>query len=195
MILPRSASRPEGLPVDLPDLPRASIVGPDLYVQADGSVVDRAGRPSGPAPVADFTEAALFVRPRPDTGSTRPVRSRGFDWRGKCLALAIAAFAAGVWAGSARGHSWYSGICCSDQDCAPVARDRVVWTPQGWRVTLGPGDHLMSDVPFSEVVPFDAVLPSEDGDFHACVRPSVSPAMATGARLICLYVPDVGAGS
>lgn len=105
------------------------------------------------------------------------------------LALVLAALPAFA-------HSWYSEACCSGEDCAPIARDRVTWTKTGWRVELRAGDHpmLTGADGFVEVIPFDEALPSMDSDFHACVnRPS--PGWQQIERVICLYVPmgDVGA--
>jgi hypothetical protein len=112
-----------------------------------------------------------------------------------CYAMAILCIIA-LAALPAFAHSWYSTACCSGEDCAPIARDRVTWTKTGWRVELRQGDHpmLTTGDGFVEIVPFDEALPSLDSDFHACVnRPA--PGWQQIERVICLYVPlgDVGA--
>ena len=94
----------------------------------------------------------------------------------------------------AASHSWYSGACCSDQDCAPIPREAVTATNEGYRITLGAGDHPMTTLPLDEVVPYDNALPSEDSDFHACVRASVPPSLTPINRVICLYVPQGAEG-
>lgn len=94
------------------------------------------------------------------------------------------------------GHSWYSGACCSDKDCAPIPRATVTATNEGYRVTLGTADHpMVAGEPVDEIVPYDKVLPSQDGDFHACIRPPVPPAMSQISRIICLYVPQGAEGA
>jgi len=104
----------------------------------------------------------------------------------------------GFGAGKAFGHSWYADSCCSGRDCAPIAASAVTWTPNGWRVELRPGQHPMVTLsPMVELVPFDEVLPSEDDQWHACVRtdnPSPSAVNPT-ERIICLYIPEGQFGS
>lgn len=142
-----------------------------------------------------MTRPPLDYVPEPDTISRGEADARALRAFRRGMILGAACFGLiGFVAGSAQGHSWYSGACCSDKDCAPITPDRVTWTREGWLVTLGPGDHPMSGRPLSEIVPFDQVLPSQDSDFHACVRPGVSPSLGTPDRIICLYVPfgDVG---
>lgn len=104
----------------------------------------------------------------------------------------------GFGATRAFGHGWYSQACCSGKDCAPIAASAVTWTPNGWRVALNPGQHPMVTLaPMVELVPFDAVLPSQDDQWHACVRTdSPSPSAVTPAeRIICLYIPEGQFGS
>lgn len=93
-------------------------------------------------------------------------------------------------------HSWYSPACCSGKDCAPIARATITATNEGYRITLGTADHpMVAGDPVDEIVPYDRVLPSEDGEFHACVRPPVPLAMSTYARIICLYAPQGAEGA
>ena len=82
-------------------------------------------------------------------------------------------------------HEWYDPECCSGQDCAPVAREHVVATPDGWQVRLKPGEHPNTRFPVDRTLPYTSpqVRHSQDSDFHACVL---------GGTLLCLYVPDMG---
>lgn len=111
---------------------------------------------------------------------------------------AVIGLSVGFGATRAFGHSWYSQDCCSGKDCAPIAASAVTWTPNGWRVELRPGQHPMVTLsPMVELVPFADVLPSEDDQFHACVRTdNPSPSAVTPAeRIICLYIPEGQFGS
>lgn len=92
-----------------------------------------------------------------------------------------------LWPSSAEAHDWYDAVCCSDEDCAPVRAATVRATPDGWEVTLAPGDHPMVQEPLRHVYPYDSprVRPSRDQDFHACVS-------VHGQRMLCLYVPVFG---
>jgi hypothetical protein len=97
---------------------------------------------------------------------------------------------------AALAHSWYSQSCCSDKDCAPIPADAVIETSGGWIVELAPGDHpMVATYPFSEFVPFDSALTSQDGDYHACVRAETPSPMTPTERVICLYVPNPGGTS
>lgn len=89
-------------------------------------------------------------------------------------------------------HGWYDPACCSDQDCAPIPESAITWTESGWRVELRPGDHFMvQSHAVLETVPFDEVLPSQDDQWHVCLRTEKAPA----ERVICLYIPEGRFGS
>lgn len=81
----------------------------------------------------------------------------------------------GLWASPAAAHSWYSGACCSGQDCAPIPQgSRVVSVPLGYEVQFPSGEKVF----FSK----DKVQPSQDGEIHACI--------GLQARTpYCLYMP------
>lgn len=113
-------------------------------------------------------------------------------------ALSVAAFlAAGALAcfglSEARAHQapsgWtYDAACCSTMDCAPVPASSVIATPDGWRVTLEPGEHPLVKRRAEWLVPYGSSKekPSPDGAFHACVG-------AKTGVLFCLYRPEMGA--
>jgi hypothetical protein len=99
----------------------------------------------------------------------------------------IAAFALSfLLVGSARGHSWYTGLksplggaCCGNRDCGPVSPGLVrrepdesisIWHAGKW-YTVTP-DNLVS-------------LASPDGRVHACFwKPAGGP-----MRMICVFLP------
>ena len=82
----------------------------------------------------------------------------------------------------ASAHSWYSIVCCTEQDCRPLPPDAVKATAGGWYVS-----------PTGETIPYGDKREhqSEDSDFHGCFYP---PAAAEGIRgkIRCLYVPGMG---
>lgn len=90
-------------------------------------------------------------------------------------------------------HSWYDPSCCSGQDCAPIPSIAVTAGEGGWRVRLRVGDHPLVTGPIDVTVPYDEALPSQDGAFHACIRDQ-TPGWEYVTPIICLYVPDTGAG-
>ena len=74
-------------------------------------------------------------------------------------------------------HDWYPRECCSDLDCAPSARSGFKPVRNGWKI-LRTG----------EVIPYNKVRPSRDGEFHRCLTEFWEPQSATR----CLFVPDFG---
>lgn len=66
-------------------------------------------------------------------------------------------------------HSWYDPWCCNERDCAPIPFRAVEAGPDGWIVTLEPGDHPIVQSRVVHVVPYADMRPSQDGDFHACI--------------------------
>lgn len=92
-------------------------------------------------------------------------------------------------------HSWYSGSCCNDKDCAPIPATTVTRTADGYRVRLQPGDHPLLTRPVDQVIPYSETLPSEDSEFHACIYLWKLTDLSQHDLIRCLYVPegDVGA--
>lgn len=93
--------------------------------------------------------------------------------------------------GGAFAHSWYDATCCSDRDCAPIPDHAVKVTPQGYEVTLMPGEHPLVKQRLFQIIPFGSedVLPSQDLHYHACVIGSPTVIQ----HIVCFYV--VGAGA
>lgn len=139
---------------------------------------------------------ARRAAPRAEFSPPRRFSAFGIAVVGAAIIYLLAAI---IWIASTTpiwAHSWYSGACCSDKDCAPIPRASVTATNEGYRITLGTADHpMVAGEPVDEIVPYDKVLPSQDGDFHACVRPPAPPAITTYARIICLYVPQGAEGA
>ena len=87
----------------------------------------------------------------------------------------------------ALGHGHYDPTCCSDRDCAPVSAGTFEATPEGYRVTLRPGDHPLVTQTMTKVFPYDSpkIRDSFDGAYHACISPA-QPVF------FCIYVPSAG---
>lgn len=118
----------------------------------------------------------------------------------------LAAIPALFMAGAAAAHSWYDLDCCSAKDCAPIPAAAVTVEPEGYRVTLRPGDHFMVTAPLTAFFAHGNpnLRPSQDGDWHACVIPGFAPPagipegytpgwVKTDPYIRCLYVPGAGA--
>lgn len=84
----------------------------------------------------------------------------------------------------AHAHDWYEPACCSDTDCAPIPDTAVREGPNGYEVTLQPGQHPMVKAPLSYVVPYDKAKQSPDGKYHACITATgYRPCFYAGGRL------------
>lgn len=108
---------------------------------------------------------------------------RIFAWLS--LALALAAGAPGV-----RAHSWFDPWCCNDRDCQPIPDSAVKITPQGYVITLNPGDHPMLSKetgPRTYTVPYANARVSLDPEqkFFACIYPDPS-------SMRCFYAKPSG---
>ena len=79
----------------------------------------------------------------------------------------------------------YEAWCCSGKDCAEIPDESVSAGPDGWVVTLWPGQHPMVTKPIHRVIPYRTARPSEDGRFHLCLWP-------TEADDRCFYAPPQG---
>ena len=72
----------------------------------------------------------------------------------------------------------YDTYCCSDEDCAPIPKEWVSVTPQGFIVSAPGGP--------ATLFKFDTVRQSGDSEYHGCIMPGAS-------AWRCLYVPEFGA--
>ncbi len=89
----------------------------------------------------------------------------------------------------ARSHEAPSGWsyptwCCSGKDCNRIPADRVKEGPDGYRVTLLPGDHDFITKPTSFLVPYKVAKPSPDGEAHICITQDL--------KLLCFFVGSHG---
>lgn len=90
------------------------------------------------------------------------------DWLAVVFGLTLALLI--IMTGKAPGHHFYSVGCCDDEDCHPIASERVNHTQAGYLVD---GRWLFG---------FKEVKVAPDGQFHLCDPfPEVKPR--------CLYVP------
>lgn len=80
----------------------------------------------------------------------------------------------------------YDRNCCSDEDCARVSARLVRTTPEGWLLSVEPGDHPFVKSPRTYLVPYGARKERVSGDteFHACISRHSN-------HLYCLYVPGM----
>jgi hypothetical protein len=80
----------------------------------------------------------------------------------------------------------YDAWCCNTMDCAKIPARSVKPGPNGYTVTLNPGDHPMIVAPQSYFIPYGKERPSGDMDFHACILPGQLDVMR------CFYAPEGG---
>jgi hypothetical protein len=101
------------------------------------------------------------------------------------ITLALAAMAVGclivivsLMMTRAHAHSWYAPSCCSGHDCEAIPRDALVEElADGWNVEFVSAHRGYVRLFFPRKLKRD----SQDGGFHACIRPDLTP--------ICIYVP------
>jgi len=116
--------------------------------------------------------------------------SRRFFIFQTALALAGAAALVAAMIGQGRAHDAPSGWaypieCCSGIDCDEIAASSVKETPEGYAVTLLPGQHQMVKSPFSTVVPYASARPAPDGAYHICLSPAL--------KVLCFFAGPRGA--
>jgi hypothetical protein len=104
------------------------------------------------------------------------------------LAAAAAAFALSPF--TLHAHQAPSGWsypvrCCSGIDCGEIPASAVKEPPQGYRITLKPGDHVMVKAPFETTVPYAAAKPARDGAYHICLSPAL--------KVLCFFAGPRGA--
>lgn len=97
------------------------------------------------------------------------------------------------------GSSWtYPLSCCSGKDCRAVPRSQVGKGPNGFSVTLHPGDHHLVTRNQSFLIPYGAESLSGDGNFHICLQPTDEPTEADGIgrsgryHMNCFFAPPDG---
>jgi hypothetical protein len=101
------------------------------------------------------------------------------------LAILALLAAAPAWGHTAPTGWAYDNFCCGGQDCQSITLDHVEITPEGYVVTLGPGDHKTAKREHRKMFRYEDVRRSQDENFHACILPN-------SQELRCLYVPDFG---
>lgn len=84
--------------------------------------------------------------------------------------------------------SWaYPPACCRGDarggDCERIPEGSVRESKSGYVVTLQPGDHRRVSRSHHYLVPYDSVIRSGDGHYHACLHP-------TEDDLNCFFAPD-----
>lgn len=75
----------------------------------------------------------------------------------------------------------YALECCHSLDCALIPAETVKELPDGYHVTLDPGQHpMLRKHGYSGVVPYETARPSPSGDYHICLS-------LDGAHRYCFY--------
>lgn len=105
-----------------------------------------------------------------------------------CLVAIGLAFA--IWlasSGAARAHEAPSGWvyplqCCSNRDCTEIPASRVKEAPDGYHVTLVPGDHDFIKAQTSFLVPYQSAKSAPDGAYHICISPDL--------RVLCFFAGE-----
>jgi hypothetical protein len=107
-------------------------------------------------------------------------------------ALIASAVAVMAWTGQAFPHDalptaaqpkgWaYPFSCCwgpsagRQGDCHDIPASAVVEGPNGYEVTLAPGDHPMIKAPMSFAFPYGREQIAPDGLYHVCFAPDLTP--------------------
>lgn len=82
-------------------------------------------------------------------------------------------------------HSWYDIWCCSTYDCQEISADLVTMTSEGYRVRLGPGDHVMATGQHDRLFKWDEIRMAPDDNYHVCI-------IKYSQEMRCLYIPFQG---
>ena len=83
------------------------------------------------------------------------------------------------------GDQHYDPWCCNQKDCAPIPASAVTAGPDGWRITIRPGDHPLARNAVTHLIPYGQERRATDGRHHACLFP-------TEQTLRCAYTPPRG---
>lgn len=85
---------------------------------------------------------------------------------------------------AAQPQGWsYPFSCCAGFDCREIPASAVQERPDGYHVTLRPGQHPMVKAPMSFVWPYATARSAPDGLYHACISAQSKPlCFFAGAR-------------
>jgi hypothetical protein len=90
-----------------------------------------------------------------------------------------------VTAHKARSGMEYESWCCNGKDCAEIPEQAVKAGPNGWVITLKPGEHPMVTRTQQRVIPYHLARVSEDARYHICLWPTENDQR-------CFYAPPQG---
>lgn len=79
-------------------------------------------------------------------------------------------------------HEWYPQSCCNDQDCAPIALDRLQFTDTG--IIVPSGELLLYSDERIKQTPID-----QEGAHWCYYRDDYQGDSST----LCLFIPNMGA--
>ena len=69
----------------------------------------------------------------------------------------------------------YPFSCCAGFDCGEIPASAVQERPDGYHVTLQPGQHPMVKAPMSFIWPYARARSAPDGLYHACISAQSKP--------------------
>lgn len=79
----------------------------------------------------------------------------------------------------------YPFECCSNKDCGEIPASAVVEGPNGFVVTILPGQHdMVKDAPVQYLIPYGTEKPSPDGLTHICLNPAL--------KMLCFFTGNRG---
>lgn len=83
----------------------------------------------------------------------------------------------------------YDAFCCNGDhasgDCQTIPSKSVRVTPNGYEITVGPGDHRLVTRRHDFKLPQSDARRSQDEEYHLCLFPDED-------TLRCFYAPDMG---
>lgn len=84
----------------------------------------------------------------------------------------------------------YPISCCADYDCKEIPSERVQTLPQGYKITLWPGDHEFVTQGIWFLIDYGdkRLKDSPDGYYHICIT-DAEPTRPWTSKVVCLFVP------
>jgi hypothetical protein len=123
----------------------------------------------------------FFGRPPLSSTEKKPMRI--------ILTVMMIAFASSVAAHESHKGFKYESYCCNGNaetgDCQMIPEKSVRITPNGYEVSLAPGDHRLVTRKHQFNWSQGDARRSEDGEYHLCLYPNEDTPR-------CFYAPDMG---
>mgnify|MGYP000290544890 CR=1 FL=1 len=91
------------------------------------------------------------------------------------VAAFLSIFTADAYPHDAKSGWAYPIACCAGFDCGEIPASTVQERPDGYHVTLQPGQHPMVKAPMSFIWPYARARSAPDGLYHACISAQSKP--------------------